>query len=143
MDLTTLYGTAFWGIFVILLTWMVQWFIATGSKARKTDAVPGKIDESLGHESFTFRAHRTFMNSIENVPMMLGTIFLAIFIGADPFWVMICIWSFAVTRILHMMLYYAVATNENPSPRSYFFLMGLISNIALMAVCAMRLIDIL
>lgn len=142
MELTTIYGTAFWGIFVILATWMVQWFVAAGSKAKKADAVPGKIDESLGHHSFTFRAHRTFMNSIENVPMMLGVIFLAILVGADAFWVMICIWSFAVSRILHMLLYYAVATNENPSPRSYFFLMGLVSNIALLLLSAITMINL-
>ncbi|MGB2064170.1 MAPEG family protein [Marinomonas gallaica] len=141
MELATLYGTAFWGIFVILLTWMVQWFIAAGSKGKKADAVPGKIDESLGHKSFTFRAHRTFMNSLENVPAMLGVIFLAILVGADAFWVMICIWSFAVARILHMLMYYAVATNENPSPRSYFFLMGLLSNIALLVLCAITMIN--
>lgn len=142
MELTTIYGTAFWGIFVILTTWMVQWFVAAASKAKKSDAVPGKIDQSLGHHSFTFRAHRTFMNSIENVPMMLGVIFLAILVGADAFWVMICIWSFAIARILHMLLYYAVATNENPSPRSYFFLMGLASNIALLILSAITMINL-
>ena len=142
MELTTIYGTAFWGIFLILLTWMAQWFIATGSKGRKADAVPGKIDDSLGHKSFTFRAHRTFMNSIENVPMMLGAIFLSILVGADAFWVMIFIWSFAVSRILHMLMYYAVATNENPSPRSYFFLMGLLSNIGLLVLSAITMMNV-
>lgn len=139
MELTTIYGTAFWGIFVIIVTWMAQWFVAAISKARKEGAVPGKVDESLGHESFTFRAHRTFMNSIENVPIMLGMILLAILIGADAFWLMICIWSFAIARIIHMLLYYAVATNENPSPRSYFFLMGLLSNLGLLVLCFVTL----
>ena len=33
------------GVWVILATVMVQWFIASGSKAKQPGAIPGKIDE--------------------------------------------------------------------------------------------------
>ena len=79
------------------------------------------------------------MNSIENLPTMLGTIFLAIFVAADPFWVTTFVWCFALARIIHMSLYYGIATEKNPSPRSYFFVIGLAANIALLGLCAMAL----
>lgn len=140
MNISGIYLVAFWGVFTVLLTWLVQWFVASGAKASQAGAVPGKIDDSLSHSSFVFRAHRTFMNSIENVPAMLGTAFLAILVGADVFWTGLLIWVFAASRIIHMVLYYVIATETNPSPRSYFFLIGLASNVALLVFCAMALI---
>lgn len=140
MELTDAYLVAFWGVFVVILTWMIQWFVASGSKGSQAGAIPGKIDENLSHSSFVFRAHRTFMNSIENVPVMLGTSFLAILVGANAFWTGLLIWVFAVSRIMHMVLYYLIATETNPSPRSYFFLIGLASNLCLLAFCAVALV---
>lgn len=142
MNLVEIYLFAFWGILTIIFTWLLQWFIASGTKAIQDGAIPGKIDDSLSHSSFVFRAHRTFMNSLENVPAMLGTAFLSILIGANPTWTGWLIWIFALSRVGHMVLYYAIATEKNPSPRSYFFLIGLFSNIVLLAMCAYALIDL-
>lgn len=140
MNITDTYPVALWGIFTIILTWLIQWFVASWSKGSQAGAIPGKIDESLSHSSFVFRAHRTFMNSIENVPAMLGTAFLALFVGANVFWTGVFVCFFAVSRIVHMALYYIIATETNPSPRSYFFLIGLASNVCLLCTCALALI---
>src|SRR5690606_16885711 len=113
------YTLAFGGIFLILVTLLLQGVIAGQVKARQPGAVPGKIDESLSHSSIVFRSHRTFMNSLENVPLMLGTAFLAILANVNPFWTGISIWVFAASRIIHMLLYYVIATEKNPSPRSF------------------------
>ena len=98
------------------------------------------MDESLGHSSFVFRSSRTFMNSLENLPSMLGTSFLAIFVGANIFWTGLLIMIFAAARIIHMVLYYVISTDKNPSPRSYFFLIGLFANIALLVLCGITLL---
>jgi len=135
-----LYYAAFWAILVMILTVMVQSLIAATVKASQPDAVPGKIDDALSHSSFVFRANRTFSNSLENITMMLGAAFLAILVSADPLWVTILVWVMAVARIIHMMLYYCIATEKNPSPRSYFFLIGFFANITLLVVCALVLI---
>lgn len=131
---------AFWGLFIILLTVILQSITAAVAKASQPAAIPGKIDESLSHSSFVFRSHRTFMNSLENLPAILGTSFLAIFIGVNVFWTGLLISVFALARILHMVLYYVIATEKNPSPRSYFFLMGLAANIALLILCGLTLV---
>lgn len=133
------YSAAFWGIFVSLLTLIFQQFVAAITKGSQEEAIPGKIDESLSHSSFVFRSHRTFMNSIENFPAMLGTSFLAVFVGANATWTALLIWTFTVARIAHMSLYYAISTEKNPSPRSYFFLIGVIANIALLGFCLVAL----
>lgn len=134
------YTTAYWGILVVILTLIIQGVIAATSKASQTGAIPGKIDQSLSHLSFVFRSNRTLMNSLENFPAMLGSSFLAIFVGANVFWTGAIIWIFAVARIIHMVLYYAISTEKNPSPRSYFFLIGLAANVALLVLCGISLV---
>jgi len=139
MALNEVYVSFFWGIAFIILLLFVQWSIATKAKSTQKGAIPGKIDSSLGHESFVFRAHRTFMNTLENIPAMLGTCFLAVFIGVNPYWAAAFIWAFVVARIIHMTLYYLIATEKNPSPRSYFFALGLLANLGLFSLCLITL----
>ncbi|RUO68732.1 MAPEG family protein [Idiomarina ramblicola] len=134
------YTMAYWGVLIALVILLVQWLIASGQKAKQPGAVPGKIDDSLSHSSFVFRAHRTLMNSLENYPLMLGTVFLAFFIGTSAFWTGLFIWVFAIARLIHMILYYKIATEKNPSPRSYFFMIGLAANVALLILCGITLI---
>lgn len=134
------YTMAYWGVLIALVILLVQWLVASGQKAKQPGAVPGKIDDSLSHSSFVFRAHRTLMNSLENYPLMLGTVFLAFFIGTSAFWTGLFIWIFAIARLIHMILYYKIATEKNPSPRSYFFMIGLAANVALLILCGITLI---
>jgi uncharacterized MAPEG superfamily protein len=81
------------------------------------------------------------MNSLENLPLMLGTTFMAVLIGANSFWTGIFVWVFAIARILHMVLYYAIATEQNPSPRTWFFMIGLLANVALLVLCGITLLS--
>ena len=140
MGLIDIYRLSFWGIVFIILLLLIQWLIATMAKGSQKGAIPGKIDPSLSHESFVFRAHRTFMNTLENIPAMLGAAFLAILVGANARWAAVFIWIFVISRIIHMLLYYIIATEKNPSPRSYFFMFGLFSNVGLLSLCVMALI---
>jgi uncharacterized MAPEG superfamily protein len=129
------YSVAFFGILTIILTVVVQSLVAAKSKASQPDAIPGKIDSSLSHSSFVFRSNRTFANSLENITVMLGASFLAILVGANVFWTGIIIWVMAISRIIHMILYYSISTEKNPSPRSYFYLIALVANIILLGLC--------
>lgn len=135
MSLNNDYLVALWGIASIIFLLFIQWLISTKAKSSQPGAIPGKIDPSLSHESFIFRANRTFMNTLENIPAMLGTCFLALFIGANAYWTGVFIWIFVGCRIVHMMLYYFIATEKNPSPRTYFFTLGLLANLALFSLC--------
>lgn len=134
------YLVALWGIWLMLFTMFAQHLIAMRAHRQQAQYVPGIVDEKLSHESFVFRSHRTFLNSLENTLMMLATTFLAIFIGISPSGVAAAVWIYAIARLIHMLLYYKIATEENPSPRSYFFLIGILANLALLISVAIALI---
>ncbi len=131
---------SYWAILVAVLTLVVQGLVAASTKASKPGAIPGKIDPSLSHSSFVFRSNRTFMNSLENFPAFLGAAFLAVVVHANPVWTASLLWVFTLARIIHMVLYYAISTEKNPSPRSYFYLVALLANIGLLILCAITLI---
>lgn len=139
MDAPQTYLVSFWGIATIIFLIFLQWSVATIAKASQPGAVPGKISDDLSHDAFVFRAHRTFMNTLENIPAMFACCFLAIWIGADAFYTALFIWAFVLGRVIHMGLYYQIATEKNPSPRSYFFMLGLLANLALFGLCLMTL----
>ena len=134
------YTVALGGILVILATLIVQALVASMTKAKQPGAVPGKMEASLGHESFVFRAQRTWMNSLENMSAMLGTSFLAILVGANVFWTGVLVWVMAISRILHMLLYYQISTDKNPSPRTWFFLLGVLANVTLLVFAGRALL---
>jgi uncharacterized MAPEG superfamily protein len=135
------YTLTYIGVYIALVTLLVQATIAAISKAKQPGAVPGKIDEHLSHDSFVFRAHRTFINSLENFPLFIGSVFLAVFTGTHPRWLGILVITYALARIIHMALYYAIATEKNPSPRSYFFGVALIAQVGVLGLIGAALLQ--
>ena len=94
--------------------------------------LPGVLKTSLDHSSLVFRTHRTFQNSLENIIPLLGMVFIAMLCDYEAFKLSIIVWLYAVARILHMILYYKIATKKNPSPRSIFWAIGFLTNVYLM-----------
>ena len=72
------------------------------------------------------------LNTIPSIQILVVAITITI-IG-------VLILVFAMSRLVHMILYYLISTEKNPSPRSYFFIAGLVSNIALLALCGVALV---
>lgn len=124
--------------YLYLIMLLVQWGVATFSKAKQPEAVPGKVDDNLSHDSFVFRAHRTFHNSLENSALFIGTAMLAFVMSYQSPIFTICTWVYVVARIIHMSLYYAIATEKNPSPRSYFYLIGLTANLIMLVMLGLN-----
>lgn len=137
--MTELALSAYYALYIYLIMVFTQWAVATFSKASQKNAVPGKIDSNLSHESFVFRAHRTFQNTLENSALFLGTVLFAFIIGYHSAVFAICIWVYVIARLIHMVLYYAIATEKNPSPRSYFFLAGVGANVVMLVLLGLRL----
>jgi uncharacterized MAPEG superfamily protein len=130
---------SFWAFLFIVFTLLLQTLIATGAHRKQTQYVPGVVSENLGHESFVFRSHRTFQNSLENAPMMLFAAVLAVLVGLSPGQLAATLWTFAIARLIHMALYYAISTEKNPSPRSYFYAIAMLSNLVLVVMIAAHL----
>lgn len=135
------YHSALLALWLMLATVLLQSLIAMVAHRRQKRYIPGVIDAQLGHESFVFRSHRTFQNSLENLPIMAGSLLLAMFSHFDPHWLGILGWTWALARIGHMALYYAIATEKNPSPRSYCFAIGLLANVMLIGMLGMHLLS--
>ena len=112
---------------------MIQAMVAIRvHRAQKGGYTPGVIKPELGQSSFVFRAHRTFQNSMENIVPILGLAFIAIFAEYSAFKLSVIVWVYAIARIAHMVLYYKIATEKNPSPRSIPFIIGFFANFYLM-----------
>ena len=129
-----IYQIVFIGLWLILTTIVIQAMIMVGAHRAEKDYKVGKIDPNLGQESFFFRSHRAFWNSLENIIPFLGMSIVAILSGYSSFKLGIVVWIYAISRIIHMLLYYYIATEKNPSPRSYFYGFGLLATLYLIAV---------
>ncbi|MGB1117982.1 MAG: MAPEG family protein [Parvibaculales bacterium] len=121
------YTTSFIGLWLVLTTITLQAVIATGAHRRQSKMVPGIVDPALSHESFVFRSDRTFRNSLENIAPFFGLSVLAMLAGFSPDRLAIIVWVYALARLLHMILYYRIRTEKNPSPRSYFYMIALLA----------------
>ena len=132
--------TGYIAFYLYLVMLLIQWAVATFSKSKQPNAVPGKMDENLSHDSFVFRAHRTFHNTLENSALFAGTVLLAFALNVQSPIFAICIWIYLLARIVHMALYYAIATEKNPSPRTYFFLIGVAANVVMLVILGLGLI---
>jgi len=126
------YASSLLGLWVIFATIVVQALIATVAHRRQKQYVPGIVDAALSHSSFVFRSDRAYRNSLENIAPLFGLAVIAILIGYDPGRLSIVIWIYAAARIIHGLLYYAIATEKNPSPRSYFYMAGLLATLFLL-----------
>ncbi|MGB1347163.1 MAG: MAPEG family protein [Pseudomonadales bacterium] len=126
------YSSALLGVWVILFTIIAQLVVAAVAHRMQRGYIPGIVDNSLDNKSFIFRSHRAHINSLENFIVMFATILVAMFMGVSATWVAVCVWIYAIARILHMWSYYAIATNRNPSLRSLFYVIGLLANVVLL-----------
>lgn len=136
----TVYTYAIAGLAVIIFTVLVQNIVAAVAHRKQSSYVPGKVAEDLSHNSFVFRSHRTFHNSLENVNQFIIPAILCMFVGVAPLYMAILVWVYGLCRIVHMALYYAGATESNPSPRTYFYMIGLVINLILYVLLFMALI---
>ncbi|RUO18749.1 hypothetical protein CWE08_10995 [Aliidiomarina iranensis] len=133
LDLSEYNGTILWlGILLCLI--LLQWLVASYAKASQPGAVPGLPPRDAGHKHFTFRAWRTHQNTLENAATMVGGAIFAILAGANPQWLQGIMAIMVVSRIAHMVLYYGIATDKNPSPRSYFFMLSWFANLAIIVL---------
>ena len=139
-DILATHGMSVWGLFALGVLVLVQSMVAAGAHRAQRSYVPGVVAEDLGHESFVFRSHRTVHNSLENLPMMVIPTVIALLVGFDATWLGVMVWTYVGARAMHMALYYGVATEKNPSPRSYFYSIALLVNIVLFVMLGIHMV---
>ena len=119
-----IYKLVFFALWVILTTIFAQAVVLIVAHRMQKNYKVGVIDASLGQQSFLFRSYRTFWNSVENVVLIFPLVIVGILIDYDSNRLGIITWVYAVSRIGHMLVYYLIATDRNPSLRSFFWLFG-------------------
>ncbi|NVK26364.1 MAG: MAPEG family protein [Gammaproteobacteria bacterium] len=122
-------------IFMVVL----QSLIATVAHRKQQQYVPGIVDSNLSHESFVFRSNRTFLNSLENVPVFVLSVIFAMFVGVDSGSLSNAVWVYLAARVIHMVLYYVIATEKNPSPRSYFYMIAIFAQLYVLVISLLKL----
>ena len=109
----TAYQYSLLGLWLILVTIVIQAMVAVRVHRRQEGGyMPGMLKASLDHSSIVFRTHRTYQNSLENIVPLLGMAFIGMLCGYGALKLSIIIWVYAVARILHMVLYYKIATKK-------------------------------
>ena len=119
-----IYKLVFFALWVILTTIFAQAVVLIVAHRMQKNYKVGVIDASLGQQSFLFRSYRAFWNSVENVVLIFPMVIVGILIDYDSNRLGIITWVYAVSRIGHMLVYYFIATDRNPSLRSVFWLFG-------------------
>jgi uncharacterized MAPEG superfamily protein len=119
-----IYKLVFFALWVILTTIFAQAVVLIVAHRMQKNYKVGVIDASLGQRSFLFRSYRAFWNSVENVVLIFPLVIVGILIDYDSNRLGIITWVYAVSRIGHMLVYYFIATDRNPSLRSVFWLFG-------------------
>ena len=135
------YQSVFLGLWLVLATIIVQAMVAIRVHRRQKGGYNvGIIKPELGQSSIVFRAHRTFQNSLENITPLMGMAIIAALSGYSSTKLTVVVWVYAIARIVHMVLYYKIATDKNPSPRSIFWASGFLTNLYLMIDLGIHLI---
>jgi uncharacterized MAPEG superfamily protein len=135
------YQAVFLGLWLVLATIIVQAMVAIRVHRRQKGGYNvGVIKPELGQSSIVFRAHRTFQNSLENITPLMGMAIIAALSGYSSIKLSVIVWIYAIARIIHMVLYYKIVTEKNPSPRSIFWAIGFLTNLYLMVDLGIHLI---
>ena len=135
------YQSVFLGLWLVLATMIIQAIVAVRVHRRQKGGYNvGVIKPDLGQSSIVFRAHRAFQNSLENITPLMGMAIIAALSGYSPTKLSVIVWIYAIARIVHMVLYYKIATDKNPSPRSIFWAIGFLTNLYLMFDLGVHLI---
>jgi uncharacterized MAPEG superfamily protein len=135
------YQSVFVGLWLILSTIIIQSIILISAHRKQKGYKVGVMDPALGQESFLFRSYRTFWNSLENIVPMFGMVLVAILVGYEADVLNLLVWVYAISRIIHMLFYYFISTDKNPSARSLFYAPGFLANLYLMVDLGIFLIQ--
>ena len=127
-ELLTPYATALTATALLALIVLLQAIVASASRhvASTGGQVAGAHLEA-DHSNRVYRLVRSFENSLENLPVFMLSIALAIAFALEPFWLNLAAVVFVAARLGHWAAYAA----GKPSLRSTCFALGLSTNLIL------------
>ena len=93
------------------------------------------------HTKRGFRIMRTYGNSAENLPMLLGAVLVAVIAGASPALVNGLVAFHVLMRIGFWYVYYTGTGKPGGGIRTLFYTFGLLANMVLVGVALVALIS--
>lgn len=127
------YRPALIALTVLCLAVLVQSFLAGILGFKDGVEVPG-IPLKGNHQDFTFRALRTYGNSVENLPAFAIVVVLAVIVGASPGLVNWLAGIHVAIRLAYWGIYYSGIGKVAGGPRTGVYVLGWLVNLVLAVV---------
>jgi uncharacterized MAPEG superfamily protein len=124
------YHPALIALAILFLVVLIQSFLAGVLGLGKSGEVPGRPLKG-SHEDFSFRVLRTYGNSVENLSVFAGTVFLAVIVGVKPSLVNWLAAIHLVFRLAYWGIYYSGIGKIIGGPRSITYVLGWFTNLIL------------
>lgn len=124
------YHSAITILAVLCLVTLIQSFLVAPLAFIKEEQAPG-MPLRFDHSKLSFRAVRTYQNSVETLPAFGFALVAAVIFGVSSFWVNLLAGSYLVFRLLFWAVYYSGVGKVAGGPRTLTFIGCLLSNIAL------------
>ena len=109
---------------------LVQSFLCAPLSFIKEEQVPG-MPLRLDHSRLSFRAIRTYQNSVESLPPFLAALLLAIMVGVPAGAVNGLAVAYLVFRLAFWAIYYSGIGRVAGGARTLAYVGGLLANLAL------------
>lgn len=136
----TNFKPAFIGLTVLCLIPLIQSFLSAPFAFINQQQQPG-MPLNGDHSLLSFRVLRAYANSVENLPAFGLLVLLAIMIGVDHSWVNWLVVIHVIARIAFWVIYYVGVGKVAGGPRTFSYVVGLLSNIVLAVLCLLKLMD--
>jgi len=120
-------------ISVLILIALIQNFLCAPFAFLKEEQLPG-IPTKGDHALFSFRVIRTYQNSVENLPLILGTVLLGIIANIASGSLNWLVAIYVLARIAFWAIYYSGIGKAAGGPRTMAYVIGLITNIILIVM---------
>lgn len=115
---------------ILCLAVLAQSFLAGVIGLGKSDEEPG-MPLKGGHKDLSFRTLRTYGNSVENLPVFVATLLLALIAGVAPIWVNSLAIIHVGFRLVYWIVYYSGVGKVGGGPRTIVYVLGLLANLVL------------
>lgn len=136
------YDFAFIFLALLCLVTLIQNFLLAPIAFASNEQEPG-MPVRLDHNALSFRAIRTYQNSIETLPVFGFALIVAIIAGVSPWWVNLIAGVYLGFRLLFWAIYYSGIGKVTGGPRTIAFVGGLIANVALAIMAVYSTIQLL
>lgn len=133
------YHASLTALAILLVSVLIQSVLLAPLAFVKGEQAPG-MPLKGDHKDFSFRVIRTHGNSVENLPIIIGTLALAIVAGVSPEWTNWLVGLHVMFRFLFWAIYYAGTGIVAGGPRTLSFVGGWLTNMILAGMTVYSLI---